>query len=141
MNAALTTLHSPLPPSDRAWRLGSVAFWPIAKYGAPALIGLGNVPLCAFRYISGKPCPFCGGTHACAALFNGDWLGAWQANPAAVPLLMLISAHTLIWIAEGVRGQSFAAHTTIHRAMIWAWGSVLSFILVSWVWRLLNGAY
>ena len=75
--------------------------------------GLGGHPLwlerhigpgCAFRAVTGLPCPLCGGTHACAAWVQGDWPGAWAANPGAVGLLVWMGLAAAQWGMEGLLG-------------------------------------
>jgi len=68
-----------LSPAERGWRFVPLGLWPPALGAAPLLLASG-VPLCGFRHITGQPCPLCGGTHACAALAQGDLLAAWQAG-------------------------------------------------------------
>ena len=49
-----------------------------------------DLPLCGFRWLTGRPCPFCGLTHAVFALAKGRWAEAlhWHAlSPLAVVML------------------------------------------------------
>src|SRR5450432_3673420 len=49
-----------------------------------------DLPLCGFRWLTGRPCPFCGLTHAVFALAKGHWAAAlhWHAlSPLAVLML------------------------------------------------------
>ena len=49
-----------------------------------------DLPLCGFRWITGRPCPFCGLTHAVFALARGHWAEAlrWHAlSPLAAVML------------------------------------------------------
>jgi hypothetical protein len=49
-----------------------------------------DLPLCGFRWITGRPCPFCGLTHAMFALVRGRWAEAlhWHAlSPVAAVML------------------------------------------------------
>ena len=46
-----------------------------------------DIPLCGFRWLTGRPCPLCGLTHAVFALAKGHWSEAlhWHAlSPLAV---------------------------------------------------------
>jgi hypothetical protein len=96
-----------LNAGERQWRAASTLAWPLALGGAPLLLAA-SVPLCAFRQFTGQPCPLCGGTHACAALAQGDFLVAWQASPALLPVLALAFAHTLQLAYEAWRGRAVA---------------------------------
>ena len=49
-----------------------------------------NIPLCGFRWLTGRPCPLCGLTRAMFALAKGHWAEAlhWHAlSPLAVVML------------------------------------------------------
>ena len=109
--------------------------WPFALGAAPLLIGLNNVQLCAFRQLSGQPCPMCGGTHACAALVEGDFLGAWQASPGVLPVLMLAAAHTAQLAYEAWRGRQVSHPWRIGKRL---WTGAGTLMLLLWVMRLLG---
>ena len=85
---------------------------------------------CGFLALTGLPCPLCGGTHACAALVQGDWAAAWAANPGAVGLLLVLALLALQWALEGAAGW--------RRTRAWPWGgaaaahSVAGGLLLSW---------
>jgi hypothetical protein len=89
-----------LTRAERQWRAVPLLGWPLALGAAPLLLATG-VPLCGFRHLTGQPCPLCGGTHACAALAQGDLMVAWQANPGLMPLFVIAAAHAaqLAWEA------------------------------------------
>jgi hypothetical protein len=57
-----------------------------------------DLPLCAFRWITGRPCPFCGLTHAVFALAKGRLAEALRWNPLS-PLAVLMIAGTF-WNAR-----------------------------------------
>ena len=44
------------------------------------------LPPCPFLYLTGHPCPFCGGTHGFAEMWSGNWRQAVLDYPLA-PLL------------------------------------------------------
>ena len=56
---------------------------------------------CGFLALTGWPCPLCGGTHACAALVQGDWAAAWAAKPGAVGLLLVQLGQQRLASVEG----------------------------------------
>jgi hypothetical protein len=123
-----------LSKPERQWRSAQTLGWPLALLGAPLVLSLGNIPLCAIRHLTGVPCPLCGGTRACAALANGDFLAAWQLNPGLMVLLALAAAHSLQLGVEAWTGR---------RVQRWrigadAWWAGLVVLLTSWVLRLLG---
>ncbi|MES2951483.1 MAG: DUF2752 domain-containing protein [Pseudomonadota bacterium] len=119
---------------ERQWRSALTLGWPLALLGAPAVLSLGDLPLCGFRHLTGLPCPLCGGTRACAALADGNFVAAWQANPGLLLLLALAAAHSVqlgveAWTGRRVRRWRVGAD---------AWRAGLVVLLVSWSLRLLG---
>jgi len=65
-----------------------------------------NTPLCAFRLISGRPCPFCGLTRAFAMAWAGRWEEAFTLHPlwpVAAGIVLLMAG--LFAIDAGRRGR------------------------------------
>lgn len=121
-----------LSPPERQWRSALTLGWPLALLGAPAVLSLGDLPLCGFRHVTGLPCPLCGGTRACAALADGNFLAAWQLNPGLMVLLALAAAHSVqlgfeAWTGRRVRRWRIGAG---------AWRVGLAVLLLAWVLRL-----
>lgn len=48
---------------------------------------------CPFHWLTGYPCPSCGGTRAVLALLQGDWQRALLLNPGLLLLLAGIAAY------------------------------------------------
>ena len=117
---------------ERQWRAAVTLGWPMALVGAPLLLSVGHMPLCAFRQLSGLPCPFCGGTHACAALAEGNFQAAWLANPGLMPLLAIAAVHTVQLALEAWSGQRL----TRWRVGGKAWSAGLILLLGGWMLRL-----
>lgn len=111
---------------------------PLGVVAAPAFLALGDVPLCAFKHLTGVPCPLCGGIRVCAALAQGDFASAWQLNAGLLPLLGLAAMHSVLLVVEAVQGQRtrIVAPRTLQRAWQLAGAGLLS----SWGWRLWMGA-
>jgi hypothetical protein len=126
--------HHLLAPGERQWRASLTLAWPLALAGAPFLLTLGHVPLCAFRQLSGQPCPLCGGTHACAALVEGNFAQAWAANPGLMPLLAIAAVHSAQLAYEAWRGRRMVRW----RVPTSAWQAGGVFLLGAWVLRLLG---
>jgi len=125
----------PLDGSARRLRMAFGLGWPLAMAATPSWLGQGGLGLgCGFRALTGMPCPLCGGTHACAALIQGDWSAAWAANPGAVLLLVwlvLLAGQALV---EGAQGRRRVARWPWwHPAVLTMVGSGL---VLSWVSRL-----
>jgi hypothetical protein len=119
-----------LLPFERQWRAGVSLLMPLALGLAPALAVL-ELPLCAFRHLTGVPCPLCGGTRLCAALAQGDVAAALQLNPGLLPVLALAALHSGLLLAEALSGRELGPP----RALAVAWKLAGGFLLLSWLWR------
>lgn len=124
------TPWQPLTGVQRVGRLVAAVGWPLAMAATPLWLQSGWGPTCGFRALTGLPCPLCGGTHACAALVQGDWAGAWAAHPGALGVLALASLWVLQWLAEGLVG--------VRRVQPWPWQraaavrGVVAALLLAW---------
>ena len=137
---ALCTSNCAEPPAawqrldftQRLQRLGAGLIGPAAAAATPLLLAADSrLNLgCGFLALTGLPCPLCGGTHACAALVQGDWAAAWAANPGALGLLLVLALLALQWALEGAAGW--------RRSRAWPWGGaaaarwVAGGLLLSW---------
>lgn len=123
-----------LSQAERQWRAAVGLAWPLALAATPLLLSFDQVPLCAFRELSGLPCPLCGGTHACAALLQGDLLAAWEANPGVLFVLALAAAHSGALAIEALSGRRFGTR----RRWSQAWAGAGGLLVVTWGLRLLG---
>jgi hypothetical protein len=123
-----------LSPPERQWRSALTLSWPLALLGAPLVLSLGDLPLCGFQHVTGLPCPLCGGTRACAALADGNFIAAWQLNPGLMVLMAVAAGHSVQLGVEAWTGR---------RVQRWrigagAWRVGIVVLLVGWVLRLLR---
>ena len=130
-----TPAWQPLDGSARRLRLAFGLGWPLAMAATPWWLGQDGLGLgCGFRALTGMPCPLCGGTHACAALVQGDWAAAWAASPGALVLLLWLLLLAGQAVVEGAQGRRRVARWPWwHPAVLAAVGGVL---VLSWVLRL-----
>jgi hypothetical protein len=126
-------MSSTLSMAERQWRAAATLTWPLALGGAPLVLAVTSVPLCVFRQVTGQPCPLCGGTHACAAVVEGNLLAAWQAAPALMPLLALALVHTVQLAHEALQARRVRAPWRIGER---AWRVAGVAMLVLWGMRL-----
>lgn len=110
-----------------------------ALFFAAGWIGLPSGPgytVCAFRRITGIPCPGCGLTRAMAALARGELLLALHFHPFA-PLVLAEAA--ALWAAVGnaiARQRPLVLPSGLmERIVIWQTAA----FLVLWVGRLATG--
>ncbi len=130
-----TPAWQPLDRSARRLRLALGLGWPLAMVATPWWLGQGGLGLgCGFRALTGMPCPLCGGTHACAALVQGDWAAAWAASPGALVLLLWLVLLAGQAVVEGAQGR--------RRVARWPWwhpaalAAVGGGLVLFWVLRL-----
>ncbi|MEI8158592.1 MAG: DUF2752 domain-containing protein [Burkholderiales bacterium] len=134
----LSTSKAALSGADRKWRLAVGSVLPLGVVIAPAFLALGDVSLCAFKHLTGVPCPLCGGIRVCAALAQGDFSSAWHLNAGLLVLLCVAAMHSVLLMVEAVQGQR--TRIAAPRALLLAWQLVGAGLLASWGWHLCTGA-
>ncbi|MBK6907637.1 MAG: DUF2752 domain-containing protein [Rhodocyclaceae bacterium] len=123
-----------LSPAQRQWRGLAALAAPLSLVAAPVVLRL-DVPLCLFRAATSLPCPLCGGIHAGAALTQGEWLVAWQANPGVTLGLSLAAIHGSVLLIEAATGKRRWGASGLWRQ---AWLGVALVLLFDWSLRLLS---
>jgi hypothetical protein len=90
-----------------------------------------RLPLCAFRALSGLPCPGCGLTRSLTAILRGDLTSAWHWNPfgfLALPVLLTAAVFAVgpsRWIAAltpALRSKAFGVAAVAGAAALVAAG-------------------
>lgn len=113
--------------------VGALLFFLLGWIGLP--VGRG-FSFCAFRRITGIPCPGCGMTRAMAALARGDFVAALHLHPFA-PLVL--AQAVALWAKVGealLRRRPFTLPPRLlERLMIWQGAA----FLVLWLGRLATG--
>jgi Protein of unknown function (DUF2752) len=119
-----------LAAADRPWRLVIGMVLPLGLVLAPRFLSFGDIPLCAFKHLTGAPCPLCGGIRACAALVQGDFAAAYALNPGLMPVLALAAVHSLLLLAQAATGRTLYPPGALKRAWTWAGAALLFFWLL-----------
>ncbi|MGI6098618.1 MAG: DUF2752 domain-containing protein [Kiritimatiellia bacterium] len=88
------------PADAPLWLALPGAGWAAAMAGAY----MAGVHRCLFKWLTGIPCPTCGGTRALLHLLRGELSAAWRAQPLLITGLLLglaaytvTAAVTLVW--------------------------------------------
>lgn len=101
------------------------------------LAGAGLLPRCAWRALTGWPCPGCGTTRAIVHLLHADPAGALAHNPLAAGGAMVFVAGGLVapgWLLCG--GRAFA----ISGRLGFRWTAAAALVvLANWAWLAFAG--
>jgi hypothetical protein len=111
------------------WLLYTRVFWTLHA----AHVGL---PPCPFLFLTGQPCPLCGGTRSFASMWQGDVGGALRYHPLG-PLLFvgtLAAVAALAGLLATRRAVRWSGDRWQQRRVFLAVGSVF---VAAWVFRLL----
>jgi hypothetical protein len=86
----VTAVWRPLAPDELDHELLWSALAVVsAACAAAVLVTFGLPPVrCAFKSITGLPCPTCGATRAFLALVQGGWRESLALNPLVVPAVL-----------------------------------------------------
>jgi hypothetical protein len=102
---------SSLTPNQRKFR-GMLAFVVVALLGGAALLplaspsGVFGLQVCAFKGLTGLPCPLCGGSRAVQAVLLGDLARALDLNLVALPAIVVLAAITIVLSCEATTGRA-----------------------------------
>jgi hypothetical protein len=90
-----------------------------------------SAPPCPFFYLTGHPCPFCGGTRSFAYMWQGDLPNAVRLFPLG-PLFFAGSLVGVLGLAAGaVSGRTWAPRLTRTQWRL-LWVGAVSAVAVSW---------
>jgi hypothetical protein len=90
------------------------------------------MPTCPFYFLTGHPCPFCGGTRSFAYMWQGDMTDAVRLYPLG-PLMFVGSLLGTAGLASGaISGRTWSLHLSSFQWRLVTIGGV-SVLLISWV--------
>ena len=90
-----------------------------------------SAPPCPFYYVTGHPCPFCGGTRSFAYMWRGDVSDAVRLYPLG-PLLFAGTIFGAAALGAGmVTGRTWTSRLTARQWRLVTVGAI-SALLVSW---------
>jgi hypothetical protein len=88
-----------------AWMLYTRFFWTAKSVHA-------TLPACPFRALTGHPCPFCGGTHSFAYVWQGDLSSAAAVYPLGPLLFAGTVLAILLLVLSLIGGRTLAVRLT-----------------------------
>ncbi|MBC7979717.1 MAG: DUF2752 domain-containing protein [Armatimonadetes bacterium] len=94
--------------------------------------GIGWIPGCAFRKLTGLQCPGCGMTRATYAALHGNIGDAFRLNPVGMVLLPLALVGLGIEVLGWVRGRPLPFRLNVGR---WGAAVIALVMIVFWVGR------
>lgn len=106
------------------WLVYTRVYWPLQALHLSA-------PPCPFYYVTGHPCPFCGGTRSFAYMWRGDLSDAVRLYPLG-PLFFVGTLAVIGGLAYGaVSGRTWVPRLS---SMQWRllWIGLGSAILLNW---------
>lgn len=83
------------------------------------------LPPCGWRWLTGLPCPFCGGIRCLVALSHGEILGALAMNP----MVFLGLAGGLVWALNARLRHWLQIHAPARRVR---WLALIA--LINWIY-------
>jgi len=90
-----------------------------------------GAPVCPFYYLTGHPCPFCGGTRSFAYMWRGDLSDAVRLYPLGPALFAGTFAAIGGLVAGAVSGRSLRPRLTSAQRRGILLGAVVT-VLISW---------
>ncbi|TMD25947.1 MAG: DUF2752 domain-containing protein [Chloroflexi bacterium] len=90
-----------------------------------------SAPPCPFFYLTGHPCPFCGGTRSFAYMWQGDLADSVRLYPLGPALFLgtVLGAGGLV--GGAITGRTFTPRLTpLQWRLVWIGG--ISAVLLSW---------
>ncbi len=102
--------------------------------------GVGVVPGCMFKRITGFPCMFCGYTRAFQHMAHGEFGVVLVDNPAAIVLFIFMMTVFLFNLTGLLTGRVIELGYVfrIERRRFVSAG-VIAFFILNWIYRLANG--
>jgi hypothetical protein len=116
--------------------LGGLLLW-LAYTRVYWTISAGHIalPPCPFYYLTGHPCPFCGGTRSFAYMWQGDIADAVRLYPLG-PAFFAGSLVGVVGLAAGiVTGRTWAPNLSSRQWRLLIVG-VVSTVAISWALKL-----
>lgn len=91
----------------------------VVAYWARPLMLVADLPLCPLRILAGRPCLFCGLTHALAFATHGDFKRAAAYHPYwwVAALILLGLAALCLW--DGLRGTHYCGILVKRSGKLW----------------------
>lgn len=109
----------------------------LALAAARCLPVLDIMPACAFRQLTGIPCPTCGATRSLVLLAEGDLAGSFFFNPAVpltlIAIFLLGMAQFLAWFDRAM----ITFQVTSSEARLFRTGTVAA-LLANWAYLVLQ---
>ncbi len=103
-------------------------------YGTHQQLGL---PPCTFRELTGVNCPHCGMTTCFANFVRGNMSAAWQANPAGIPLVIMLMLAIPYCLSISVSGRWLGTNRPFFWFIVISLG-YLTLSLLVWFFQLLT---
>lgn len=93
-----------------------------------------HVPhVCLAQWLFGVPCPGCGVLRSMEHCVHGDWIGAWEANPGGIFVIIMLLLQVVLSSTELLCPHSSFTSQHVSRA---AGGVVMAVLAGVWIGRI-----
>lgn len=99
-------------------------------FGARLAMHFFPFPICGFRWLTGLPCPFCGGTRCVVFFVSGHWIKAFLMNPLVFLACVYFLFHALF---KAITRRSLPLFAGWKPSM----GIVITLVLAHWGYLIL----
>ncbi len=110
-----------------------LSVFPLARAIHPYLTPPSDASVCAFRTITGKPCPFCGLTRAFSYATHGDFSAAFGFNMFWWLAALLVAGVGIVALMDGVSGNDRLKR--LRRATAFADPYIIAFLILFTIYR------
>ncbi len=129
----------------RASRLPRVPWWAVllvVLWGALILATIilqrragTDFSLCAFKNLTGLPCPSCGSTRAAEALLAGHPVRAWLFNPLVCTAIAVAGVVLAVRLVSARAIRLEMSHREVHAVT----AVLILLLLINWAYLILQG--
>ena len=143
----LYRVHSQAPRATKVWAAVAVAgclgFLGIARALEPEARGYGThralgISPCSVPLVTGYPCPTCGMTTAFAHAVRGEWIRAFNAQPAGWALCVAVMAVAGLALSVLITGKTWRVNW-YRVSPVWTTLALVGLLLGGWGYKIVAG--
>ncbi|MBN2582477.1 MAG: DUF2752 domain-containing protein [Planctomycetes bacterium] len=119
------------------WAVAIIVLWLILVGGTEIAQHYAHVDvsLCAFKRLTGLPCPSCGSTRAAESLLAGHPVRAWLYNPLISTVVAMAGAVLGVRLVAARAVRLDMSQREIHAATL----LLIALVLINWAYLIVRG--